>query len=425
MLTRADERQDWEGDLMDDQQLNRKLNDIAECYVKLVLAIGLHDPFYVDAFYGPEIWRLECKKLNLTELQKMAKAQLKCLNSLSLSDIDAKLISRHSFLNKQVSSVVYYLSHLQGDRGSFDVESEGLYDTQSQKFGLCSFESIQDEIDKLLPGEGELAERFEQFRAEFIVPQSKIPAVFEAAVDKARALTGVHIELPHDENFSIEFVTDKIWTAYNWYQGNYKSLIQLNQDQPLYIERCLELASHEGYPGHHVFNLLQERDLVRTEQWIEYAVYPLYSPISFLSEGSANYGLSLIMSKQEVIDFEYETLMPLAGIEGDIEKYHKVLACYKKLAYLDNLVCEQLTDGHILEEDAQNLLIKYGLYTQSRAKQRVKFYLSNRAYVINYNHGEESVARWVEKDGETRKHEHWKRFEALLKRPLTASQFKV
>ncbi|EDQ02354.1 hypothetical protein KT99_02537 [Shewanella benthica KT99] len=41
--------------------------------------------------------------------------------------------------------------------------------------------------------------------------------------------------------------------------------------------------------------------------------------------------------------------MPLAGIEGDIEKYHKVLACYKKLTYLDNLVCEQLTDGHILE----------------------------------------------------------------------------
>ncbi|SQH74784.1 conserved protein of unknown function [Shewanella benthica] len=55
------------------------------------------------------------------------------------------------------------------------------------------------------------------------------------------------------------------------------------------------------------------------------------------------------MSKQEVIDFERDTLMPLAGIEGDIEKYHKVLACYKKLAYLDNLVCEQLTDGHILE----------------------------------------------------------------------------
>ncbi|SQH74783.1 conserved protein of unknown function [Shewanella benthica] len=34
--------------------------------------------------------------------------------------------------------------------------------------------------------------------------------VFEAAVDKARALTGAHIELPHDENFSIEFILSTV-----------------------------------------------------------------------------------------------------------------------------------------------------------------------------------------------------------------------
>ncbi|WP_223292976.1 MULTISPECIES: hypothetical protein [Shewanella] len=425
MLTHADEviaRQDVGFDCL---HANQALNEIAEAYVKLVLAVGSHDPFYVDAYYGPEIWRSECELFSLVSLQKTAEFQLKKLMLLKLTAADPKLISRQVFLQKQLASVVYYLKHLQGNKGSFDVESEGLYDTQSQKFGLESFESVHNEIDKLIPGKGSLAERFEHFRASFVVPQSKIPAVFEAAVDKARALTGAHIELPDDESFSIEFVNDKIWTAYNWYQGNYSSLIQLNQDQPLYIERCMELASHEGYPGHHVFNLLQERDLVRCEQWIEYAVYPLYSPISFLSEGSANYGLSLIMSAQEVIDFERDHLMPLAGIEGDIEKYHQVLACYKKLVYLDNLVCEQLTDGKISEEDAQGLLIKYGLYTSSRAQQRVKFYLSNRAYVINYNHGEDSVARWVEKDGETTKSEQWKRFEALLKRPLSASQFKL
>ncbi|WP_256717873.1 hypothetical protein [Shewanella sp. UCD-KL12] len=407
------------------RQLNLKLNAVAERYVRIVLAIGMHDPFYVDAYYGPEIWRTDCEKLPLNSLLKVAKTLESELAELDLVEVDTKLESRYSFLKKQLSSVVYYLGHLLGELGSFDVESTGLYDTQTQKFELCSFESIQDEIELLLPGSGSLAARFEQFRSAFIVPQDKIPAVFEAAVDKARALTGAHIALPEGENFSIEFVTDKIWTAYNWYQGNYSSLIQLNQDQPLYIERCLELASHEGYPGHHVFNLLQERDLVRNEQWIEYAVYPLYSPISFLSEGSANYGLSLIMSPDDVLSFERDTLMPLAGIEGDIERYHQVLSCYKKLAYLDNLVCEQLTDGHISVLDAQNLLIKYGLYTRSRAEQRVKFYLSNRSYVINYNHGEESVARWVEKGGETRTSERWKRFEALLKRPLAASQFKV
>ena len=34
----------------------------AESYVKLVLAVGQHDPDYVDAFYGPPEWRTEAEK---------------------------------------------------------------------------------------------------------------------------------------------------------------------------------------------------------------------------------------------------------------------------------------------------------------------------------------------------------------------------
>ncbi|RTR28869.1 hypothetical protein [Shewanella atlantica] len=405
------------------QSENERLNELAQSYVKLVLAVGMHDPFYVDAYYGPELWRKECQLVSLSLLDLDAKRLLCELDGVALVNVDAKLVSRHTFLRTQLASVGYFIRHLQGKRGSFDVESIGLYDAQANKFSLEYFDSSLVEMDGLLPGKGSLAERFEAFRACFIVPQNRVPQVFEAAVEKARVLTGVHIRLPENESFSIEFVNDKIWTAYNWYQGNYQSLIQLNQDQPLYIERCLELASHEGYPGHHVFNLLQEQDLVRGARWIEYAIYPLYSPISFLSEGSANYGLRLIMSEDEVVEFERDSLMPLAGIDGDIEHYHRVLTCYKKLAYLDNLVCEQLTDGHISVSDAECLLINYGLYSESRARQRVKFYLSNRAYVINYNHGEESVARWVERGGNATAVERWKRFEALLRRPLSASQF--
>lgn len=407
------------------QSVNKRLNELAQSYVKLVLAVGMHAPFYVDAYYGPEPWRKECLLVPLSRLDLDGQRLLGELDTLAMVNVDAKLLSRQTFLRKQVASVGYFIRHLQGKRGTFEVESMGLYDTRADKFGLEYFDSVLVELAGLLTGKGLLAERFEAFRASFIVPHNRVPKVFEAAVEKARLLTGAHISLPESESFSIEFVNDKIWTAYNWYQGNYQSLIQLNQDQPLYIERCLELASHEGYPGHHVFNLLQEQDLVRSEQWIEYAIYPLYSPISFLSEGSANYGLRLIMSDDEVVEFERDHLMPLAGIKGDIEHYHRVLACYKKLAYLDNLVCEQLTDGHISASDAECLLRNYGLYSESRARQRVKFYLSNRAYVINYNHGEQSVARWVERGGNTSPVERWKRFETLLRRPLTASQFKL
>src|SRR2546429_7983604 len=38
------------------------VNEIAEAYVKLVLAMGQHDSDYVDAYYGPPEWKKQEKK---------------------------------------------------------------------------------------------------------------------------------------------------------------------------------------------------------------------------------------------------------------------------------------------------------------------------------------------------------------------------
>ena len=35
------------------------MNAVSEGYVKLVLAMGAHDPDYVDAYYGPPAWKDE------------------------------------------------------------------------------------------------------------------------------------------------------------------------------------------------------------------------------------------------------------------------------------------------------------------------------------------------------------------------------
>src|SRR5919197_5656641 len=38
------------------------MNVIAERYAHLVLALGQHDPDYVDAFYGPAEWKTQAEK---------------------------------------------------------------------------------------------------------------------------------------------------------------------------------------------------------------------------------------------------------------------------------------------------------------------------------------------------------------------------
>src|SRR5436190_16207969 len=39
-----------------------EMNGIAERYAHLVLALGQHDPEYVDAFYGPAGWKTQAEK---------------------------------------------------------------------------------------------------------------------------------------------------------------------------------------------------------------------------------------------------------------------------------------------------------------------------------------------------------------------------
>ena len=77
-----------------------------------------------------------------------------------------------------------------------------------------------------------LADRYEAFRARFVIPPARLDAAFRAAIDGCRARTLTHVQLPQGENFSVEYVTGKSWSAYNWYKGDYRSVIQVNTDLP-------------------------------------------------------------------------------------------------------------------------------------------------------------------------------------------------
>lgn len=403
---------------------NIELNHFAERYVRLVLAVGQHDDLYVDAYFGPRAWKEQAYWQPLATLRAQFDEGCKLLCILGAEKFNAELQARYDFIEKQWSSIGAYLDLLEGKPLSFDEEAARLYDSAVADFQLDELQAIHYELERLLPGVGSLQSRFTEFKNSYIVPKARAAAVFNAAVDKARELTKLQFTLPENESFEIEYVNDKVWTAYNWFKGDYHSLIQLNQDLPLTIDRYLELATHEGYPGHHVFNALQEQQLVKGKGWLEYAVYPLYSPISFLAEGSANYALRILMTADEIIDFESDVLMPLAGLDADMTLFHEVFACIKRLGYFENHVSKLLTNKKIDQQEAARLLVDDALYTHSRAQQRMRFFDCNRAYIINYSIGEDAVADWVESESDS-KAVHWQRFEALLSRPRSASAMKV
>jgi hypothetical protein len=409
------------------QAQTKTMNSFGERYVRLVLAMGQHDADYVDAYYGPAAWKKDVdeQKLPLAEIQSRAAALARDVQGVApAAGADELDRLRHTYLSRQLEALRARAAMLSGTKMTFDQESNALYDAVAPRHTEAEFEKVLSDLAARLPGSGSLLERYEAFRGRFVIPRERLDATFKAAIEGCRARTLKHIALPPGESFTVEYVTGKSWSGYNWYQGNYRSLIQVNTDLPIYADRAVDLACHEGYPGHHVYNALLEKHLVRDRGWVEFSVYPLFSPQSLIAEGTANFGIEVAFPRAERLEFERRAIFPAAGLDpAGVTQYYDVLALVERLSYAGNEAARRYINGEIDAAAAANWLVRYGLYSPPRAEQRVRFIDQYRSYVINYNLGKDMVARHVESRGgtEANAERRWVEFERLLSSPRLPS----
>ena len=396
------------------------LNTIAERYVKLVLAVGQHDPDYVDAYYGPADWKAESdrRKTPLSEIDTQAARLIGDIPNPSDEDRRDEMVNlRRDYLKRQLEALRTRVRMLQGATLTFDEESQALYDAVAPAHPESYFAQALREIEPLLPGAGPLVDRYDAFRQRFIIPSPRLSRVFDRAIAEGRKRTLAHVQLPPNESFTVEYVTNKPWSGYNWYQGSYRSLIQVNTDLPIYIDRAVDLACHEGYPGHHVYNALLEQHLVRDRGWVEFTVYALFSPQSLIAEGTANYGIEVAFPGDERARFEQDVLYPEAGLDpSQAAAYARVQALVDRLAYAGNEAARKYLNGTFDRRQTTAWLAEYAMTSPVRAEQRTRFFDTYRSYVINYNLGKDLVQQYVESRG-TR----WDEFVRLLASPRLPS----
>jgi hypothetical protein len=374
------------------------MDQVAEGYVRLVLAVGEHDSDYVDAYYGPPAWKAQADsaKLSLDAIKVQASSLLTVLGAPPRRANELTRL-RFTYLQRQLQSLAARVEELDGHRLTFDQESRQLYDAVAPSYDEAHFKRVLDKLNRRLPGSGSLADRYAEFERSFVIPVDRLDPVLRRTIAECRARTRKYIALPDDERFSLEFVAGKSWSAYNWYEGNNKSLIQINTSLPIHIDRAIELACHEGYPGHHVQNVLADSRLARDRGWVEWTVAPLFSPQSLIAEGSANYGILMVFPGNERLQFEHDVLYPLAGLDSSkAAQYAAVHALVQALSYADNEAARRYLNGMISADSAVQWLEEYALMSPAQAKQRVGFFDEYRAYVINYNLGEDLVRRYVE-----------------------------
>ncbi|MEM7284431.1 MAG: hypothetical protein AAF438_22760 [Pseudomonadota bacterium] len=400
---------------------------VAKRYLTLALQWNEIDKGYVDAYYGPDELKKdalsedlgcsdegECVSVLRNRLRRLAQE----LESVDKSTYDPAGQARMRYLSGQFLAMETRMRMKGGDDLTFDEESKALYGAMAPRRDALFFQRVLNQINDKLPGDGPLPERVQKFRGDFAVPKDRLSIVFDAAIAECKKRSGKYIELPEGERFVVEYVSDKPWSGYNWYQGQFFSVIQVNTDFPLYIDRAVDLGCHEGYPGHHAYNVLLEKSMVRERGWTEFSLYPLFSPQSLIAEGSANYGIEMAFPGDERLEFEKNVLFPLAGLDkGKADLYYEVNKLLGQLSYAGNEAARHYLNGDWSAEQAQQWLVNYQLSAPDRANQRVSFFDTYRSYVINYNLGKDIVAEYIVREAGADSDLRWEIFEELLASP--------
>lgn len=392
------------------------LDDLARDYVRLVLEIDAHESGYVDAYYGPADWREQARRNPRQRADLKAEADRIKAALQPFAMAGGMQGRRARALSANIVSARFRLDMIDGVRAPFADEAEKLFALRPELKPLSAFDGVLARIESIVPGEGALSARVDAFRSRYSIPDNRVQAVMEAAVAECRRRTAAHIPLPEGEHFVLKTVKDKPWGAYNYYQGDNQSLIEVNTDLPVSIGNALVLGCHEGYPGHHVQGMFNERNY-RERGWTEYAVMPLYAPAAPLMEGGADFGVDLAFPGPERLAFEMEVLYPLAGLDPAMAPaFDQLRAATAELDGALLKISQMHLDGEISREEAARLLERYRLASRDVAEQALKFDDAYRSYVINYSAGEDLVRGFVNRHGDDPQ-ARWAAYQRIMSQP--------
>jgi hypothetical protein len=406
----------------------QSLDEFARQYVRLAVALGERDPDSLDYYAGPESLVGDIRK-NPPKVAQIKQSATELTGRLmALPGLRDDDLERRKFLLSQLRAIAAradLLTRIQLSqvRPAFDDEAQELFGVRPATAANGQLEAVRRELAKLLGGGGKLVDKYASFEKKFLIPEERMPDVVARALDLCRQQTLAHVKLPAGESVRVEYVHNRPWSAYSYYKGHYRSVIDFNADLGLTVDRALQLACHEGYPGHHAFNSLAEQNLAQAKHRVEWLVQPTFSPQSFLSEAAATVAGELAFSDAERLRIEEDVLFPLAGLKsGDVKDYLKIERLVDELHPAELAIAREYLDDRLEFARAATALENDALMKHPEGTLR---YLNEyRSYVVTYTDGRDRVNRWIDARAPLSEdpRDRWKPFVELIATPGLFSQ---
>ena len=362
---------------------------VVERYVRLGLQVGRHLDGIVDAYFGPP------------ELSAAVEAEPPVDPNVLVADAET-LVGEldDGWLRDQVIGLRTYAGVLAGESLSYSDEVEGCYGVRPRYTDEGVFSAAHEQLERLLPGDAPLAERYQEWQKSTRVPVDQAESVLEAVIEEARSWTRRLFGLPEGESVELEIVHDEPWMAFCAYRGNLRSHIEVNVDLPMSGIELLRLAIHETYSGHHAERCTKEQLLVRERGLLEETLVLIPTPQALIAEGIAELAPELLLDGEAGPSLA--AVVRDAGIAFDLQHARGVERAAEPLGWVEVNAALMLYEQEAADEEVHAYLERWGLQTAQIASHVIRFLKAptSRSYVMNYPAGRRLCRTYASREPE-------------------------
>jgi hypothetical protein len=390
-------------------------------YLLLGLRFDRVEDGYVDSFTGdPELRRIVADEPTPEPADLTRQAERLLAELDGGTDLEP---SRADFIGAHLRALACAGRKFSGQDVGFVDEVEAYFDVRIAKGDPEQYRQAHVKLDEALGGSGSLAERMTAYRAGEEVPPERLEECIHAFSSALRDRVRAEYPLPDAETITYEVVTDKPWSGFNYYLGNYTSTVAVNADLKQQMSNLPRLVAHESYPGHHTEHCRKEFGLVAGRKQAEQTIFLVNTPQCLMAEGLADLALYAAIGPDwgEWAGAIYRDL----GLSFDGDRAQAVSEAAASLADVRQDAALMLHDEHRDVDDVVEFLKRWLLVTDERARQMLRFLSSPlwRAYTSTYIEGYRLLRGWLEeRPAEVSLTE---RFGRLLDEPLIPSTLRA
>ncbi len=379
---------------------------------------------YVDSFIGDPALRRVVADEPVPRPAELARTAARLLDALpDVPRGDGFDDARAAYLGAHLRALACAGRKFSGEQVGFVAEVRDYFDVTIAKGDPDRYREAHRQLDRVLGGAGSLAERMQAARRGDEIPPERLGECIEAFSSALRDRVRAMYPLPDRETVTYEIVTDKPWSGFNYYHGDYTSTVAVNADLRQQMSNLPRLVAHESYPGHHTEHCRKEAGLVACLRQQEQTIFLVNTPQCLMAEGLADLALYAVMGPDWAV-WAQEIYADL-GLRFDGDRAREVAEATSALAEVRQDAALMLHDEHRDVDDVAAFLRRWLLVDDARARQMLRFLGSPlwRAYTSTYVEGYRLLRRWL--DARPASEDATARFGRLLDEPLIPSTLRA